>query len=266
MPTSSPSYLARLRSLDVHKLEGLPIFEQIVHKLMQGQSPLTVAKWCHEQKIDVCGLFTWKRRIESLKTRLKAQVKTVEPKDLVQVTRPAVQQLIGKRDAKKEKEFDFVDAVLLVKRVDEAMMSSLRGITAETVLKTAYSMQLSRVKQMVDLEARLGMPFAWGHLNLEALNKIGESLRRLESSETYLQSRGGNPRGEYSGDLLPHDPESQQKPLHPVARMMEQYDYIDRNLVRQASETVLQIMAARIEIAESAVRDANVLTDTSRER
>src|SRR5579864_8701489 len=106
MPTSSSSYLARLRSLDVHKLESLPIFEQIVHKLMSGQSPLTVAKWCHDQKIDVCGLFTWKRRLESLALRLKAQIKTVEPKDLMTVTRPVVQQLIDRRNGKKEKEFD----------------------------------------------------------------------------------------------------------------------------------------------------------------
>ena len=232
MPTKDPSYLERLRSLDVHKLESLPIFEHLVHKLMQGQSPLTVAKWCHAQKIDPCGLFTWQRRIQSLSTRLKTQIKTVEPKDVVSITRPAVRQLLDKRDTKKEKEFDFVDAVRLVKRVDEAMMASLRGITAETVLKTAYSMQLFRVKQMLDLEARLGMPFAWGHQHLEVLNKIGESIIKLESGESYLQSKGGNPRSEYPGGLLPHDPESQQKTLHPFAQLMERFDYIDRNLIR----------------------------------
>jgi hypothetical protein len=160
MPTHSASYLARLRSLGVHKLESLPIFEQIVHKLMSGQSPLTVAKWCHDQKIDVCGLFTWKRRIESLALRLKAQIETIEPNDIVSVTRRAVQQLIDRRDAKKEKEFDMIDAVRLFQRIDSAMMAALSSITAETVLKTAYIVQHARVKQMVDLETKLGMPLA----------------------------------------------------------------------------------------------------------
>lgn len=45
MPTNSKTYLGRLASLHVSKLESLPIFDQILHKLVSGQSPITVATW-----------------------------------------------------------------------------------------------------------------------------------------------------------------------------------------------------------------------------
>jgi hypothetical protein len=252
MPTSSPSYLARLRFLDIDKLESLPIFDEIVHKLVAGQSPLTVAKWCHEQKIEPCGLFTWKRRLESLARRVKSQMKTAEPAEKAKVATFAVQQLIS---PKKAKEFEIPDAVGLIAKLDASMMAAITKISAETILKIAFVIQHARVKQMVDLETRLGMPFAWGHQNLEVLNKIGQSVGKLEIGESNVQGKkAGSARGPYPGDLLPNDPESQQP--HAFDNILDGFDYVDRNLIRAASQKVIEIMAAEVKELEGAEGDS----------
>jgi hypothetical protein len=238
--------------LDLHKLESLPIFEHIVHKLMQRQSPVTIAKWCLEQKVDVCGYYTWKRRIESLNAKLKAQIKTIEPQDLVKVARPAIQQLFDRREGKKTKEYEVIDAVRLVQRVDQAMMASLASITAETAVKSAYVMQFARCKQMVDIEASLGMPFSWGHKNIEALARIGESLRKLEAGEFSNHGRRDKAFGPNTRGWSPHVPEGGE----PAGRYKSPLDGVDPELIRAAGESVRDLIRRRTAMkSQSGIHD-----------
>jgi hypothetical protein len=97
------------------------------------------------------------------------------------------------------------------------------------------------------------------------LNKIGESVRKLEIDESCMDGKLGGGRGPDPG-LLPYDPESQQQELHSIARLMELFDDIDRNLIRSAGTKVIQIMTTRVKLGESAVRDPDGFTDASRIR
>jgi hypothetical protein len=94
------------------------------------------------QKIEPCSLFTWKRRLESLAQRVKSQRKTVEPAENAKIAKFAIEQLTSPK--KKEKEFEMLDAVELITKLDVSMMSAIRNISAETMLNIAFVIRSTR--------------------------------------------------------------------------------------------------------------------------
>jgi hypothetical protein len=231
-------YSSRRRSLYLSTLEALPIFDQIVHRLVLGQSANTVAKWCYEQKIDTAGLWTWRKRIEALAAKVKDQIKDLKTDPLIKSARQTLEKSLP--GLKFEPKFDIEIAKQLHVRFHQTLDREIASITSEVVLKRAIAMMQVRLDIQMGMETKVGVVVPGGHLNFMVLGQLCEALRKHELGVSYRdQKDGSNPRGSY--------PESQQAPIN----LLEGFDTIDRNLLREARLKVLEIMADVVSVGQS---------------
>jgi hypothetical protein len=109
-----------------------------------------------------------------------------------------------------------------------------------------------RLDIQMGMETKIGVVVPGGHLNFMVQGQLCEALRKHELEVSYLDRKdGSNVRGPYPGGLIPHDSESRVEPESEFAHLMDNFDAIDRNLIRAASIKVLEIMATEVRIGES---------------
>lgn len=249
MTTEKIPYASRLRSLYLSKLEALPIFDQIVHRLVFGQSANTVAKWCYEQKIDAVGLWTWRKRIEALAAKVKDQIKDLNADQLVRTARQTLEKAIP--GLKFEPKFDLEIAKQLHVKFHQTLDREIASITSEVVLKRAIAMMQVRLDIQMGMETKVGMVIPGGHQNFLVYGQLCEALRKHELGVSHLDKRDGSGGyGPHPDGLLPHDPESQQP--HPIDATIRNLNEVDRNLWRAAGQKVLEIMADEVRFGQSA--------------
>jgi hypothetical protein len=186
-------YSSRRRSLYLSTLEALPIFDQIVHRLVSGQSANAVAKWCHELKIDTVGLWTWRKRVEALASQIKEQTKNLEVEPLVKNARQTLEKAIP--GLKFEPKFDLESAKQLHIKFHQALDREIADMTSAVVLKRAIAMMQVRLDIQMGMETKIGVVVPGGHLNFMVLGQLCEALRKHELGVRHLDKRDGSGGG-----------------------------------------------------------------------
>jgi hypothetical protein len=111
--------------------------------------------------------------------------------------------------------------------------ATLKKLNAEQILKYAFYRHVERVEVMVALEKKLGILTPNGYKEMEALRSIGDSIHKVEVQELFLRGKHGE---------LPAGTDVSQPQLSDFAVGMAQFDEVDRNLIREASVQVIELI------------------------
>src|SRR5579864_1366318 len=159
MPNVSKTWISRTSATErrdliwIGKIRQLDCFSAICRKLAAGESPLSVAKWVVELKVDgECGqwkLSSWQKRIQA--------IARIVHKRLVREPNPAVVALEVQavmEEVERQRE-DTVGAALADEVVPEEVRpiwreikQAFKDIDAETALKYCWIIQQGRMQQI----------------------------------------------------------------------------------------------------------------------
>jgi hypothetical protein len=232
----------RIDLLWVRKLQQLNCYEQLVRKLSDRQSVSGVARWAMqlgiEGEVGRWSFHTWRRYLGALEKRV---TRIVVRQERVEVRPLEYQAVIEEVERQADALVAMPEAIPKAAReVWQQVKRTVKELDSETMLKHCYVIQLGRVQQMWEFEQKTKTLTPHGYKNIAVLKEIADSVRKLEIGEQWMKGKdGGMPSGgPYPSGLLPHaEPE-----MSKIGREMAQFDVVDRNLLREASVVVMEMI------------------------
>lgn len=245
----------RDKLLFVCRVQRLPCYREIVRRLTLKHSVWAVATWLKEQNLGgPAGRWThhyWRK----LLTPLAEQVRRAREK-VVRKERAGKTLLIPPKP--EEVQSVLAEVVTPQSQLRNAMPAATRDVwkhveettqalRAESILKYAFMVQQARIVDIVESEKQMPpmmriLQADIGTKAINALREIGDSIRKLEIGEEWMRGKGGSSAlpygGPYPGAVLPHGQAEQSD----IARGMAQFDAVDRNLIREATMNVLDMI------------------------
>lgn len=205
-----PTTRERRERFWIKKLERLPCFEQMVKRLVGGQSVSSVARWARSLEMDCelknAGLETWRKYINSLSIRIRINLEArpeIKPK--------AVKEII--EDVKANAGAYDVPLTENGRRLWRLVEKAAKQLNAETMLKYCFVIQQRRVEEMVAIEQKMGMLIPDGYKNVAVLKDIAAEVLKHKLGQ--LAMRGKNPptSSSLSDAVFPQeDPKSMPTP------------------------------------------------------
>jgi len=190
----------RREKLWIANLRRLPCFEQLVKKVVEGQSVTSVTKWLHGLGVagETRSYHTLGQYVTALSIRVKRNVAQVERKD---VTPLAFKMVMQEFEAQDDSVLDDDPEMSQknVTRIWKVVSDAVRKLESETMLKYCFMVQLARVTRIEELEERTGLPYPGMDKAVRVLKEIAAEVRKVEVGEQYLKGKLSLPNPE-----LPH--------------------------------------------------------------
>ena len=239
--------------LEVRRVQQTPLYPEILRRLTMNQKVTQVAVWAKTQKVDgPCARWTvgtWRCVLTSVRAAgekgkgppaAPQARKTAGSGALVQAVHDAIAEIVTPECTLKRAMIPSAHEVW--NDIDQA----LQLIKSEKVLKYAFLRQQARVEKILAAEDSNTIPMVRlmqseaGTKAINSLKGIGEAIRKLEIGEEWMRGKGGavSPYGPYPGSLVPHGVAEKSE----IARGMEKFDEIDRNLIREATMKVINMV------------------------
>jgi hypothetical protein len=214
------------------------VLQAIVRRLTDGQSARSVAVWLTQQNLEWpagrWSLWYWRKLLGPLDRQVCAareRALSAERRETRHPEPPTPEQI----------EAVLAEIVTPQSLLRDAMPESVREVwkhveqagddlTAEKILKYAFLIQQQRVDELRATEKKLGIIMPFGHREITTLIRIGEALSKCESGANTM--RGKNPG---VPPLPPIEDESE------ITRGMRQSDPVDRNLIREATDKMIDL-------------------------
>lgn len=239
-----PTVRERRERLWIAKLKSLPCFEQLVAKLVEGQSVTSVTRWLHGLGVDGelknCGYHTLRQYVTALRFRVRENLAHTERKDVEPLAfRTVMQEFERQKDAEIAEEPQLTEAS---KKIWKVVSEAVKKLDAETMLKYCFMVQQGRVEAMLAIENKMGLPLPDVYKNIAVLKDIATEIRKYEVGELWMKGKAGAAYGgPYPGGFLSRAG-AQEKELSPIALRLSELEPTDRNLIRAASERVVELI------------------------
>lgn len=221
----------------IAKLERLPCFEQIVKRLTDGHSVVSVVRWARSLKTDcelkTAGFETWRKYVNALSLRIRA---TLEARPEM---RPKSSQAIIE-DVKAQADAYDVPLTENGRRLWRQIAKATKELNAEMMLKCLFVIQMDRVEKMLELETKMGLLLPEGYKDLAVLAKIAAEVRKYEVGELcincqeHMEPSGHNRRGP-----LPNDPTRETSSMDSRFTKLEK---VDKSLLRAAGARIMNMI------------------------
>jgi len=177
----------RRERLWIKKLERLPCFEQMVKKLVGGQSVSSVARWGRSLGLDCelkdAELETWRKYVTALSIRIRA---TLEARPEI---RPKPSRAIIE-DVKAQADAYGVPLTENGQKLWRQIEKATEELNAEMMLKYLFVIQRDRVEKTRELEKKTGLLLPKGYKELRVLTKIAAEVRKCEIGDLCMNCRG----------------------------------------------------------------------------
>jgi hypothetical protein len=225
----------------IAKLRRQNCFDQLVKKLVSGESAAAVGRWLHELnpegELKDCSEGTLRHYVSALAARVKANLSFMERKEIEPLAcRFVMNEFEKQKEGVIAEEAPMSEAQ---KRIWKVVTDAVKKLDSETMLKYVFVLQQGRVEMLLKMENRMNLLMPDGWKNIAVLKDIAAEIRKYEVGEQYLKGKGVLPYGgPVQGGLVPH----QDKELSEVAQTMSQFDETDRNLMRAATARVLELI------------------------
>jgi hypothetical protein len=108
------------------------------------------------------------------------------------------------------------------------MISDVSGVQ---MLKLCCMLQQKRVSRLMEIEESVGITIV-GHKEIQLLAKIAEAVMNHQSKSTKMKWKDD------AHELTPREIEK----LRPLAQKISKLDFIDRNLIRQATTMTIDMI------------------------
>ena len=234
----------------INKLQHLNCYDALVKRLTEGYSAPKVARWVMDLKVEGApgewSFFYWRKHIYALAKHVRV-VKTEMRKEHHGPT-PKVEAIIERVESRVA-DLLCKDVVPdTVKDIWVKTEKTLRLLTSEQMLKVLYYRQLQRLERIIALEEKMGTAFENTHREVEKLTNLATAVSKLELGQQFLRGKGGN------GPYLPPPCEIQPGDLADIEEGMRQFDEVDRNLIRQATQKLIDMVQEDVSGSFEAVR------------
>lgn len=230
----------RRERLWIRRLQSLNCFDQLLRRLVRGESPMAVAKWAVSLDVEVnWSLQTWRRYLWVLSQRVKRglpRIKRAPPsQDQARVIAEELKVVYPQEEVDPLSE--------KAKPVWDKVQKAADKVDAATALRYAFMVQLGRVQRLLEIEEKLGMLMPTGYRDIAELREIGAELRKIEIGEQWLRGKDGlaaSMVGSCPGGQMPHEtvPEQPSDLEHKIGRLSD----VDRNLMRSAALRVVEMI------------------------
>ena len=242
---STPMLKLSLRERRAHlwisKLRKVPLFTQILDRMVKKESVHQTARWVHEQpdgmkgELAGCSVETIRGYLNCLNVevnRARTHVVRLELSDVRRATAHEHLQAKVSAAVKGKPDLDgFGDIQLYVTQ-------EIHKLDAATMLRYAFVIQQERVRELRDFEKKTKMPMPFGNKTMEVLMEIAAEIRKVELGEAYLRSRGGPP----CGSPFPGGPVAHESALSPEVQKIAQMSDVDKNLTRDATTKIIDLI------------------------
>jgi hypothetical protein len=218
----------------IAKLERLPCFEQIVKRLVDGQSISSVARWARVLGMDCelknASLETWRKYINALSIRIRTNMEA-RPELRPKPTQAIIDEVKAQADA-----YD-VPLTENGRKLWRLVEKAAKELNAEIILKYLFVVQERRVDKLLELEKKMGLLLPEGYKELAVLTKIAAEIRKYEvgnlcmNCQRHKAPNGVDPRGP-----LPHDQTSE---IAPREREFKELTEVDLNRRRVAADRLI---------------------------
>jgi hypothetical protein len=225
----------------IAKLRRQNCFEVLVQKLTDGEPVTVVARWLHdlnpEGELKDCSYETLRHYVGALGARVKANLKFIERQDVEPLAfRFVMNELQKQKVAVVDGEPVMTETA---KKIWKVVTDAVKHLDSQTMLKYCFLVQQQRVETLLKMEDQVKMLLPDGWKNLAVLKDIAAEYRKHEIGEQYLKGKGVLPYSSpVQGGLVPHE----NKELSAVAQLMSQFDATDRNLMREATVRVIELI------------------------
>ena len=234
----------------INKLQHLNCYDALVKRLTEGYSAPQVARWAMELKVEGApggwSFFYWRRHIYALAKQVRV-VKTEMRKEHHGPT-PKVEAIIERVESHVA---DLLCKDVVPDTVRDIWVKTektLHLLTSEQMLKVLYYRQLQRLERIIALEEKMGIAFENTHREVEKLTNLAMAVNRLEPGQQFLRGRGGN------GSYLPPPYKVQPGDLADIEERISQFDEVDRNLITQATQKLIDMVQEDVSASFEAVR------------
>jgi hypothetical protein len=232
----------------IARLQRLNVYPQLVRRLADGQSAQSVARWACGLGITEWTFTYWRKQVMALARQVElAKDKLLkEERRKTRLPQKPTPEVVAEKVEALTKQMSTQDAIPeSARQVWRHVEGALASLNAEQVLKFAFLRHVERLEKIIAAEDALPammriMQADVGTRVIKELREIGDSLRKLEIGEEWMRGKGGAmPDGaRHPGALVPHA----QPELSDIAKGMAQFDVVDRNLLREASVLVVDMI------------------------
>ena len=235
----------------IRKLRRLPCWEQVIKKLIAGESVTSVAKWLVDMELEgefkSIGYEGWRKYLGALKARI--DMAGLERKNLEPLKYRAVVEEFARQKNSGLLEGNAVPSLRSLQRVIEKVAVSL---DAEIMLKYCFIIQQGRLAQMLEFEERAGVLMPKGYNEVAVLKNIAAEVRKLEVGNFRIRGRGHSQlSGQHrSNPFASPAPE----PLRELVVRFNELDSVDRNVVRSAATRLIELVDEKLRFHDIELR------------
>lgn len=221
-PITKLSLRERRAHLFVAKLRKVPLFTQIIDRMVKKESVRQIAKWVSEQPEEMKGELAG-CSVETIRGYLNYLD--------VKVNRPRVRVVKGLPGS------DDLDDI------QKNVAQEIPKLDEATMLRYAFVIQRERVRELNDFEKKVKRPIPFGNKAMKVLMETAVKIREVELSAASLR-KSATPDG-----LVP--PEMQ---LLPEVQEIAKLDRVDQDLIRQAFSITIDLIEQEAGIGQYSYR------------
>jgi hypothetical protein len=178
-------------ALQVRSLRRHPYYDQIVKRIVAGESAQSIARWSElsankADNVKNFTFYTWRLYISTLRQRIRPMLQDVEIKEPAPELYEALITQI-RRDNDLPIEDDKPEVKPITRGIWASVKKAIRDIDAEKILKFAFLVQADRVEKLMEKE-KSGQLKKDGYKEILALVAIGAALAKLEFGQHFMRA------------------------------------------------------------------------------
>jgi hypothetical protein len=161
-------------------LRKLPQYQEVVRRLVRGQSVAMTAHWLlnfeDRGPLTGCTYSTLRTYLQTLGQKVREASMTVERLDLAHLRKRAVETMDSMSEAVL-KELEVPDPTRELKKM---VTEEVERLDASTMLKYCFMIQKERLEEVRKIEKQTGLPMPYGNHHVKVLAGIAAEIRKVE--------------------------------------------------------------------------------------
>jgi hypothetical protein len=216
-------YVARLR-----ELFGNEVFQNIIERILKGDSVREIALYCHKIKPQYSDHY-YRKWLRALKQQADGPIAKYREQDHAQKAIEEFNKLKAKPNSLVAKTEIEAPSYEVMRRLHRNVNKETRKNNVNKALQYLWYAGQKRLDRMMDIEDNMGVQLPNGHKSLEVLNKIVGTMLRYELGVAGLK------RGD--GEVIDINE------LDPEAQKISKLNDVDKNLLHNLRQRFVKMIA-----------------------
>lgn len=251
-PIAKLSLRERRAHLWIAKMRRVPLFTQILDRMVKKESVRQIARWVYEQpdgmkgELAGCSEETIRGYLNCLNVEVNRARAHVVRLDLKDVRKAAVTEHLNAKVSAAVKGLPDTDGF---DDIQKYVTQQIQKLDAATMLRYCFMIQQQRVRELRELEKATKVLMPSGDKALRVLAEIAAQVWKVEAGEALLRAKNVwvKPLGEVPREVEPEVAEAMAE----IAKL----DRVDQNLIRDATIKVMDLIEQEAGVGQYRRRD-----------